>query len=113
MTKDTGLVWYGPDLLDTVEDGEVILISHSRDTWIHKTDSARNNCVVVTRRGYRFTEFGTDGFNVGEIAAWARFNPPPADLLTKWPHVYLRDDYKSKGRGMTLVECLAEKINPR
>lgn len=69
------LDWQNPDCLSEVEEGEVILISHNRGTWKH-ADTSRNNCVVVTRRGNDFSEFGPDKFEIESIAAWARFNPP-------------------------------------
>lgn len=69
------LDWKDPKYLNEVREGEVILISHNRGTWSHE-DPARNNCVVVTRRGNKFREFGPDVFNINEISMWAKFNPP-------------------------------------
>ena len=69
------LEWQAPERLTEVKQGEVIIISHNRGTWQHR-DTARNNCVIVTRRHDRFQQFGPDQFFIREIDAWARFNPP-------------------------------------
>ena len=69
------LDWRGPDSLNEVEEGQVIIISHNRGTWHHE-DPARNNCVVVTRRGSIFRQFGPDRFTIDQISAWTYFNPP-------------------------------------
>lgn len=69
------LDWRSSDSLSEVEDGQVILIAHNRGTWHHE-DPARNNCVVVTRRGDDFRQFGPDRFSIDQIDKWTYFNPP-------------------------------------
>ena len=69
------LDWRSAEWIDDVKDGEVILIQHNRGTWRHH-DERRNNCVVVTRRGDKFSEFGPGDFSLREIAFWTHFDPP-------------------------------------
>lgn len=70
------LDWKQPELLNEVQEGEVIIIAHSRGTWHYPQDLNRIRCVVVFRRGDRFKGFGPDIFDVSEISQWAKFNPP-------------------------------------
>lgn len=70
------LDWKDPKFLNEVKEGEVIIISHNRGTWSYPQDQDRITCVVVHRRGNRFTQFGPDSFDIKQIAAWARFNVP-------------------------------------
>lgn len=89
-----GLDWQpGATVLSGTRAGDVILISHNRSTWKH-ADEARNNCVVVTRQdmcdpfadndediSIVFSQFGPDQFDPEEIAAWARFDGPPVEMV--------------------------------
>ena len=70
-----GLDWRGPEYLDEVKDGQVILIQHNRGSWVHQ-DTSRNSCVVVTRLSQRFATFGPAEFSPNEIRFWTYFDAP-------------------------------------
>lgn len=62
------------------KDGTVILVKHTRGTWIYPKDPAKINCVVVFWNGNdRFSQFGPDNFYEEELSYWMPITEPPED----------------------------------
>jgi hypothetical protein len=60
------------------KDGSVILVAHTRGTWLYPKDQEHIRCVVAFWSKDRFKEFGPGGFRMSELDYWMPFPTPPA-----------------------------------